>query len=117
MGRYVVFAIDDEDAWETATQETKQVTYDHDERFVKLLEERGGRIAGGAELSHSRRTRVLRKGPDGAALVTDGPYAEVVEQVTGFYIADCDDLATLTEAAELMLQGHSRLEIRPSPDE
>ena len=117
MGRYVVFAVDDEDAWEAATQDAKQATYDHDERFVKLEQERGGRIAGGAELSHSRTTRVLRKGPDGATLVTDGPYAEAVEQVTGFYVVDCDDLAALTEAAELMLQGHSRLEIRPSPDE
>jgi hypothetical protein len=74
MDRYVVFAVDDEDAWEAATDQTKQVTYDHDERFIKLLEQRGGRVVGGAELSHSRTTRLLRKGPDDAALVTEGPH-------------------------------------------
>jgi hypothetical protein len=56
MGRYVVFAIDDnEDAWADASEETKQVTYD-------------------ADLGHSRTTRLLRKGPDDAALVTEGPH-------------------------------------------
>jgi hypothetical protein len=44
MGRYVVFAVDDnEDSWASASEETKQATYDADERFLKLLQERGGR--------------------------------------------------------------------------
>jgi hypothetical protein len=117
MGRYVVFAVDDnEDSWASASEETKQATYDADERFLKLLQERGGRVVGGAELSHSRDTRVLHKGSDDTPLVTDGPYAEAVEQVSGFYIVECDDLTTLTEAAALMLPGHLRLEIRATPE-
>ena len=117
MGRYVVFAVDDnEDSWASASEETKQATYDADDRFLKLLEQGGGRVVGGAELSHSHNTRVLHKGSDDTPLVTDGPYAETVEQVSGFYIVECDDLTTLTEAAALMLPGHLRLEIRATAE-
>ena len=117
MPQYVVFAVDaDEDAWEQADEETRNETYAADQAFIKLLEQRGGRVVGGADLSHSRNTRVLAKTGDGAAVVTDGPYAETVEQVSGFYIVECDDLDTVVEAARLMLEGHTRMEIRPRPE-
>jgi hypothetical protein len=115
MPQYVVFAIDDdENAWEKASDEIRNETYAADQRFGKLLEERGGRIVGGADLTHSRDARVLSKGSDGP-IVTEGPYAETVEQVSGFYIVECDDLDDVVDAARLMLEGHSRLEIRPRP--
>jgi hypothetical protein len=118
MPQYVVFAVDDdEDAWEQANEETRNETYAADQAFLKLLAERGGRVVGGADLSHSRNTRVLTRAGEGSAVVTDGPYAETVEQVSGFYIVECDDLDTVVEAAHLMLEGHTRLEIRPRPAE
>ena len=118
MPQYVVFAIDDdENAWEKASDETRNETYAADQRFGKLLEERGGRIVGGADLSHSRNTRVLTKDGDAGAMVTEGPYAETVEQVSGFFIVEADDLDVVVEAAKLMLEGHTRLEIRPRPVE
>lgn len=118
MPEYVVFAVDDdEDAWEQASEDTRNETYAADQAFLKLLAERGGRVVGGADLSHSRNTRVLTKAGDGPAVVTDGPYAETVEQVSGFYIVECDDLDTVVEAARLMLEGHTRMEIRPRPTE
>lgn len=118
MSRYVVLAVDtDEDGWATASAEEKQATYDADGRFLALLAERGGRVVGGAELSHSRLTRVLSHGSDGAALVTEGPFAETVEHLTGFYIVECDDLDGLTDACREMLAAHHRLEIRPVPDD
>jgi hypothetical protein len=116
MPQYVVFAIDDDEgAWEQASDETRNETYAADQRFGKLLEERGGRIVGGADLSHSRDARVLTKGGDAGVIVTEGPYAETVEQISGFFIVECDDYETVVEAARLMLEGHNRLEIRPRP--
>jgi hypothetical protein len=116
MPQFVVFAVDDdENAWEQASEETRNQTYAADEAFGKLLAERGGRIVGGADLSHSRDARVLARTADGAAVVTEGPYAEAVEQVSGFFIVECDDLDTVVEAAHLMLAGHTRLEIRSRP--
>jgi hypothetical protein len=114
MNKYVVFAVDgDEDKWETLSAEEKQETYDADGRFLALLAERGGKVVGGAELTHTRRTRWLTRDRAGQVLVTDGPYAETVEQISGFYIVECDDLDDLTEALGEMLPAHSRLVIRP----
>jgi hypothetical protein len=116
MDRYVVFAIDgDEDTWATLSPEERQQTYDADGRFLALLAERGGKVVGGQELTHSRRTRWLTRDRAGQVLVTDGPFAETVEQISGFYVVECDDLDGLTEALREMLPAHSRLEIRPVP--
>lgn len=118
MPQYVVFAVDaDEDAWEQASDETKDVTYAADQRFLDLIKERGGRVVGGADLSHSRETRVLTKDGAGGLLVSEGPYAETVEQVSGFYIVEADNLDDVVEAAGLMLEGHARMEVRPRPVE
>ncbi|QIG44510.1 hypothetical protein G5V58_18525 [Nocardioides anomalus] len=115
MPQYVVFSVDDEDQWERSDDATRQQTYDADERFLSLLKERGGKVVGGADLTHSREGRVLVAGDDGMS-VTEGPYAESVEQLTGFYIVEAADLETVVDAARLMLEGHGRLEIRPRPD-
>jgi hypothetical protein len=114
MPEFIVFAIDDdEDAWEQADDETKDETFAADYRFGKLLEERGGRVVGGAGLGHSRDARVLSKSDAGGAIVTEGPYAETVEQISGFFIVEAESLDDVLEAAELMLQGHTHLEVRP----
>jgi hypothetical protein len=114
MNRYVVFAVDgDEDKWETLSAEEKDQTYDADNRFLALLAERGGKVVGGQELTHSRKTRWLTRDRAGQVLVTDGPFAETVEQISGFYIVECDDLDDLTEALREMLPAHSKLQIRP----
>ncbi len=115
MDRYVVFVVDDdEDQWETLDDDRKQATYDADARFLALLAARGGRVVGGEELAHSRRSRTLSR-KRGGVLVSEGPYAETVEQVSGFYVVECDDLDALTEACVEMLPVHGRLEIRPVP--
>ncbi|MDX6374156.1 MAG: hypothetical protein QOD98_3144 [Nocardioidaceae bacterium] len=114
MNKYVVFAVDgDEDKWETLSAEEKDQTYDADNRFLALLAERGGKVVGGQELTHSRKTRWLTRDRAGQVLVTDGPFAETVEQISGFYIVECDDLDDLTEALREMLPAHSKLQIRP----
>jgi hypothetical protein len=116
MDKYVVLVVDDdEDRWQTLTEAEKQPTWDADYAFGTLLAERGGKVVGGAALGHSKRTRWLTRDRAGQVLVTDGPYAETVEQLNGFFIVEAPDLETLTEACELMLAAHLRLEIRPCP--
>lgn len=117
MDRYVVMVVDtDEDRWESLSEQEKQLTYDADGRFLKLLAERGGRLVSGQELEPSRRTRLLTRDGSGSVILTDGPFAEGVEQVSGFYVVECGDLDTLTEACREMLPAHHRLEIRPVPE-
>jgi hypothetical protein len=119
MTTYVILLPGDEGTWEAATPEQRAATYADHERFSRTLEERGHRIVGGAELAHSREARVVRRGADGL-VVTDGPYAEVVEQLSGFYLVESDDLDDLAQVCGILATGGEAVEIRaclPSPDQ
>ena len=69
-------------------------------------------MTGGSELAHSREAKVLRTDADGNHTVTDGPYAETVEQLTGFYIVQSDDLDDLVEVCKILGRGEGAIEIR-----
>jgi hypothetical protein len=113
MSEYVLlFPADDEAGWQRGTDADHQATYDADAEFARLLRQHGGAITGGAALRPSSETRTLRSGPDGP-LVTDGPYAETAEQMSGFYLVTCDDHDALVEAAQVLTRAHPVVEIRP----
>jgi hypothetical protein len=113
MPRYVImFPADNEAAWDAGTEDDHQAVYDADAEFARLLEQRGGEINGGRELASSRHSHAIRRGPNGTALVTAGPYTESAEQLSGFYLVTCDDEASLLEAAEVLVKGHPAVEIR-----
>lgn len=114
MTQYVVmFPADDEAAWEAGTDADHQRVYDVDARFRQLLEERGGRVTGGAALTHSSEGWTVRGDGGERALVTDGPYVESVEQLSGFYLVTCDDHRALLEAAEVLVAAHPVVQVRP----
>ena len=112
MTEYVVLLPGDEAEWEAASEERRQATYLQHQEFAKLLEERGHRVTGGAELAHSREAKVLRTDSDGRQSVTDGPYAESVEQLTGFYVIDTSDLDDLLEVCKVLGKGEGVIEVR-----
>jgi hypothetical protein len=113
MPRYVVlFPADREAEWEAGTEADHQAVYDTDAEFGRLLEQRGGVITGGAELAGACHAHVVRRGPNGTALVTDGPYAESAEQLSGFYLVTCDDDDGLVQAAQVLVRAHPVVEIR-----
>jgi hypothetical protein len=117
MARYVVmFPADNEQEWETGTEAYHQNTFDTDLEFGRLLEARGGSVTGGASLAPSAGTRTIRRGPNATALVTDGPFTESAEQLSGFYVVTCDDYDALVEAAEVLTRAHPVVEIRPVED-
>jgi hypothetical protein len=113
---YAILLPGDESAWERATEAERAATYARHQEFMRLLAERGHRITGGAELTPSRTAHVVRGELD-AVSVTDGPFAETVEQLTGFYLVATDDLDDLLKVCGL-LAGSGGLEVRalvPSP--
>ena len=57
--------------------------------------------------------RTIARGPESRPLVTKGPFAEGVEQLSGFFIVTCDDYDALVEAAEILVRAHPVVEIRP----
>ena len=114
MTEYVVmFPADDESAWKTRTEAERQATFDTDFEFGQLLEARGGAVTGGAGLTHSSRARTVSRGPNSEVLVTDGPFAESTEQLSGFFLVTCDDYDALVDAARVLVRAHPVVEIRP----
>jgi hypothetical protein len=116
MTTYVVLLPGDESTWESATPERRAAVYETHARFAALLAERGHKITGGAELTHSRTTKQVRRDPSGRAVVTDGPYAETVEQLTGFYVVESDDVDDLLEACALLAGDGAPVEVRAMVD-
>jgi hypothetical protein len=107
MTTYAVLLPGDEAVWESASEEQRAATYAKHGEFARLLEERGHEITGGAELTHSRTAKVVRAGG-----VTDGPYAETVEQLTGFYLVETDDLDDLLEVVGVLAGTEGAIEVR-----
>jgi hypothetical protein len=112
MTEYVVLLPGDESAWEATPQADKEAMYAVHRQFAQALEERGHKVTGGSELAPSREAKVLRTDAEGNHTVTDGPYAETVEQLTGFYIVQSEDLDDLIEVCKVLGRGEGVIEIR-----
>ena len=111
MTTYVVLLPGDEATWEGVSEEERSAVYAGHGEFARLLAERGHKITGGAELTHSREAKVVRPTESGMR-VTDGPYAETVEQLTGFYLVETDDLDDLLEVCAVLADGDGAVEVR-----
>ena len=114
MTQYVILLPGDEAAWQRATADERAATYDRHRRFMDLLHERGHRVSGGAELTPSSQARVVRGDLD-AVTVSEGPYAETVEQLSGFYIVESDDLDDLLNICGVLADGEA-VEVRAAMD-
>jgi hypothetical protein len=114
MTDYVVlFPADNEPEWEAGTEAGRQATFDIDYEFGQLLAARGGAVTGGAGLTHSSKARTVRRGQNSNVLVTEGPFAESAEQLSGFFLVTCDEYDALVEAAQILTRAHPVVEIRP----
>ena len=109
----VMFPADNEAEWEGGGESDHQATFDTDAEFAQLLKARGGAVVGGAGLAHSSQARTIRRRPNAGAMVTEGPFAESVEQMSGFFLVSCDDYDALVEAAQVLVRAHPVVEIRP----
>lgn len=105
MTTYVVLLPGDESVWEDASAEERSAMYARHTEFAKALAERGHTITGGAELTHSRTTKQVRADATGGVVLTDGPYAETTEQLTGFYVVESDDLDDLLDVCGILASG------------
>lgn len=115
MTEYMVLIPGDEAAWANATQEQQAAMYERHGEFAKRLAERGHKVTGGAELTGSATARTVRAS-GGTVTVTDGPYAETAEQLTGFYTVESDDLDDLLEVVGFLAGAEGALEVRACVD-
>jgi hypothetical protein len=112
MTEYVVLLPGDESQWAATPAADKEAVYAVHREFAQALEERGHKVTGGTELADSSEAKVLRTDADGNHTITDGPYAETVEQLTGFYVVESDDLDDLVEVCKILGRGEGAIEIR-----
>jgi hypothetical protein len=108
--QYAILLPDDEQAWEQATPEYRESVYDRHREFSRLLLEHGHELVGGAELAPSRTGRIVR-GDRGGVAVTEGPYTETVEQLSGFYLVRSGNLDDLLDLCGL-IAGAGAVEVR-----
>lgn len=110
--RFVLLLHEDERVWAGAdAAERAGYALRHD-AFAAAVRERGAVVAGEALSTVAAATTVRRTG-DGVA-VTEGPFAETVEQLGGFYVVDLPDLDAVVDAVALLPP--YTVEIRPAVD-
>lgn len=109
--KYVMLLGLDPEQWNSAS-ETQQETWlaDHG-RFETYVDQHGTRLGGEALDGASTATTLRHR--DGEPVVTDGPFAELVEQVCGFYLLDLPSLDHALTAAKLLPSCYA-VEIRPT---
>jgi hypothetical protein len=111
MTEYVVLIVGDADRWWTTMDaEQRAAGYAEYTRFGEELARRGHKVTGGAELHGT--TEAKRIAPGGGP-VTDGPFAEVTEQVGGFYQVESDDLDDLLDCCQIIAALGDGIEVRP----
>jgi hypothetical protein len=108
--KYLVLMAGKEGGWDTATPDDRQAVMDAHTTFHKAVAERATMLAGEA-LAESPAGQTLRH-VDGAPLVTQGPYAEGVEQLGGFYLIEAESQDLVLELCGLLPSSYA-VEVRP----
>ncbi len=94
--------------WEAASEDEQQVFFDGLATFTAAVKERGQVLFGGALARPDRAVTVRGR------TATQGPYAETVEQVGGFYVVDLPSHEQAVEVARLLPV--PSVEVRPILD-
>jgi len=63
-----------------------------------------GEMLDGRGLAEPAKVRHVRRGADGKAVITDGPYSETEELLCGYWVLECESLERVTEIAERIAQ-------------
>jgi hypothetical protein len=112
--RYAVLLYQDERVWTQATAEQREAYHAAHKAFDEAARARA-EVYGGEALTSMVNATTLRHDTDGNRLVTDGPFAETIEQLGGFYLVEAPDLDTLTDLCDLLPHAYA-IEMRPVAD-
>jgi hypothetical protein len=111
--RYVVLMYGDESVWDGLDEAGMQEVIDRHDRFSRVVDEHPAlTMLGGEALQTADSATTVRHGNDGKRVLTDGPFAEAVEQLGGFYLVEAPDLDTLLDAVDELPLYYAK-EIRP----
>ena len=118
--KYLVLLIGDgsEKVWPEQTDEERQATMVKFGEFADACQARDGvELLAGEALSAPDDATVMRTSSDGRVSLTDGPYAEVIEGMGGFYLLEAPDLDVVTELLRVLprydIQIHPTIDVTP----
>ena len=101
--------------WDSLSDEQKKEGMAGYAGLREALEARGELVASESLDDPGLTKQVLVR--DGKPLTTDGPFAEVKEQLAGFYLLDCDSMDRAVEiVAQIPEAPFSVVEVRPVRD-
>ena len=111
--KYAVLLFDDPAAWENVSQSEMGTLH---AEYMAITDE--PESYGGAQLQPGETAKTLRL-RDGESLVTDGPFTETKEILSGFYLIDADTEARALEIAwkiPTVSKMGGAIEVRPIVD-
>jgi hypothetical protein len=111
--KYMLMLFEKDTDWLSVPKEQLEAALAEHEEFCRYLEEQQIPYSGAALRPSSEATTLRPSGDD--AVVTDGPYIELKENLGGYYIIDVEDLDRALEVAARCPMG-SGIEIRPTWD-
>jgi hypothetical protein len=109
--QFMLALIAEERAWEDITPEEVKKNLSEMGQFNAELTEAGAMVTG-AGLQERATGTTVHYG-DGEPLVTDGPFAETKEQLSGFWIIDVENLDEALAWAKKIPFTSNHVEIRP----
>ena len=107
--RYVVLIAYEPGHWDGTDEVVRQEYFDAHHAFEAYVEQHGRRLSSAALSDADLATTVRRDGS--SDVVTDGPFAELTEQIGGYYDVELPDLDAAIAAARLLPRAYT-LEIR-----
>ena len=118
--KYLVLLIGDgaEKPWPDQTEDEQGAAMEKFGEFAAACAARDGvELLAGEALSDSGDSTVMRTSSDGRVALTDGPYAEVIEGMGGFYLMEAPDLDVVTELLRILprydIQIHPTVDVTP----
>ena len=112
--RYMLLIYEDEAIWERITAAEAAAIWREVGEFVSELRQRGVHLTGAPLLPTCTATTVRMR--DGKVLLTDGPFAETKEQLSGYGIVDVESLDEAVAIATRhpgVRAGRHAVEVRP----
>jgi len=107
---------DDVAEWEKLSpEEAAAARAEEVPKWEALFNELGptGALGSGFELDGPKTAKTVRV-RDGETIVTDGPFAELKENLGGYYVFECDSIdEACTWAAKIPAARHGAIEVRP----
>lgn len=117
MSRFLVLLPAPEAEWAQLPPEEHEKGMRSHEQFHRDLAAGGHDIVVTSPLQPSDEAVSMRPGGDGgAAIVTDGPFSESVEQIIGFYLIDSEDGDALLKVCEEFAARGEHIEFRQLAD-